>query len=112
MFVNLLYLENDLLKFLKILIYMCLASTAMYSGSHLYGSPPWVEFICSASMRPPHPFALYSGPSALTDGSYLVVCVCVCVCVCAVAQLSPTLCNPMDHSLPGTPFMQFSKQES
>ena len=61
---------------------MCLASRAMYSGSHLYGSPPWVEFLCSASMRPPHPFALYSGPSALTDGSYLVLHVRVCVCVC------------------------------
>ena len=32
------------------------------------------------------------------------VCVCVCVCVCARAraQLCPTLCNPMDHSLPGS----------
>ena len=28
------------------------------------------------------------------------VCVCVCVCVC-VAQSCPTLCNPMDCSLPG-----------
>ena len=32
------------------------------------------------------------------------VCVCVCVCarVCVCAQLCPTLCNPMDHSLPGS----------
>ena len=35
---------------------------------------------------------------------YLVgVCVCVCVCVCvSAAQLCPTLCNPMDCSLPGS----------
>ena len=31
------------------------------------------------------------------------VCVCVCVCVCVwVAQSCPTLCNPMDYSLPGS----------
>ena len=35
------------------------------------------------------------------------VCVCVwavrvCVCVCVCAQLCPTLCNPMDCSLPGS----------
>ena len=30
------------------------------------------------------------------------VCVCVCVCVWWVAQLCPTLCNPMDGSLPGS----------
>ena len=30
------------------------------------------------------------------------MCVCVCVCVCVlVAQLSPTLCDPTDSSLPG-----------
>ena len=35
---------------------------------------------------------------------HLLVCVCVCVwCVCVcVAQLCPTLCNPMDCSLPGS----------
>ena len=27
---------------------------------------------------------------------------CVCVCVCVHAQLCPTLCNPMDCSLPGS----------
>ena len=27
---------------------------------------------------------------------------CVCVCVCVRAQLCPTLCNPMDCSLPGS----------
>ena len=32
----------------------------------------------------------------------LCVCVCVCVCLCSVAQLCPTLCNPMDCSLPGS----------
>ena len=30
---------------------------------------------------------------------WLVVCVCVCVCV-LVPQSCPTLCNPMDYSLP------------
>ena len=30
------------------------------------------------------------------------VCVCVCVCVCAHAQSCPTLCDPMDCSLPGS----------
>ena len=29
-------------------------------------------------------------------------CVCVCVCVCSVAQLCPSLCDPMDCSLPGS----------
>ena len=33
----------------------------------------------------------------------LVMCVCVCVCVWAqLPQLCPTLCNPMDHSVPGS----------
>ena len=30
------------------------------------------------------------------------VCVCVCVCVCSRAHLYPTLCDPMDCSLPGS----------
>ena len=34
--------------------------------------------------------------------SFLSLCVCVCVCVW-VAQLCPTLCNPMDCSPPGSP---------
>ena len=29
------------------------------------------------------------------------VCVCVCLCVCSVAQSCPTLCDPMNYSLPG-----------
>ena len=37
---------------------------------------------------------------------YVSLCVCECVCVCAVlclvAQSCPTLCNPMDCSLPGS----------
>ena len=35
----------------------------------------------------------------------IILCVCVCVCVCVyvlVTQLCPTLCNPMDCSLPGS----------
>ena len=32
-----------------------------------------------------------------------ILCVCVCVCVCVlVTQSCPTLCNPMDCSLPGS----------
>ena len=32
-----------------------------------------------------------------------IVYVCVCVCVCViVAQSCPTLCDPMDYSLPGS----------
>ena len=45
--------------------------------------------------------------------STMCVCVCVCVCVyacaryvycccCLVAQSCPTLCEPLDHSLPGS----------
>ena len=41
----------------------------------------------------------------LTEG-YVVkkgcVCMCVCVCVCAHTQWCPTLCDPMDCSLPGS----------
>ena len=28
---------------------------------------------------------------------------CVCVCVCISAKSCPTLCDPMDHSPPGSP---------
>ena len=42
----------------------------------------------------------------------LKVCVCVRVCVCVLAaQLCPTLCDPMDCSLPGSLSMGFSRQE-
>ena len=39
---------------------------------------------------------------------HLYVCVCVCVCakslqIRSVAQLCPTLCDPMNHSTPGLP---------
>ena len=41
------------------------------------------------------------------------VCMCVCVCVSLVAQSCPTLCNPLDCSLPGSSvhfiFQEFSK---
>ena len=47
---------------------------------------------------------------------YTVICVCVSVCVYAHVhaqslQLCPTLCNPMDCSLPGSSSMGFSRQE-
>ena len=43
----------------------------------------------------------------VTDSSqfyhaYQYVCVCVCVCVCSIAQLCLILCDPMDHSPPGS----------
>ena len=31
-----------------------------------------------------------------------VMGVCVCVCACSVPQLSLTLCDPVDSSLPGS----------
>ena len=34
--------------------------------------------------------------------AWVCVCVSVCVCVCVHAQSCPTLCNPMDCSLPCT----------
>ena len=40
------------------------------------------------------------------------VCVCVCVCVCVlVTQSCPTLCNPMDCSLPGSSVHRIPRQE-
>ena len=42
------------------------------------------------------------------------MCVCVCVCVCSVTQSCPTLCSPMDCSLPGMDYslsMAFSRQD-
>ena len=33
----------------------------------------------------------------------LTKCVSVCVCISSVAQSCPTLCNPMDCSMPGLP---------
>ena len=33
---------------------------------------------------------------------------CVCVCVCVHAQLCPTLCSPIDCSLPGFPVQGIS----
>ena len=32
--------------------------------------------------------------------SFIDVCVCVCVCVCTLTQSCPTLCSPVDCSLP------------
>ena len=31
------------------------------------------------------------------------LCYCCCCCCCAVTKSCPTLCNPMDHSMPGLP---------
>ena len=38
----------------------------------------------------------------LKKNIYIYVCKCVYVCVCLVAQLCPTLCDPMDYSPPGS----------
>lgn len=75
---KLLYLRADLLKVLNILVYTRLArrviGRGLGSGSQLQSPPPWWRFYPShLPGGPPHPFALHSGLSALTDGSYLVL---------------------------------------
>ena len=45
--------------------------------------------------------ALDSGGSIVTKKISLRPCVCVCVCV-LVSRSYPTLCDPMDCSLPGS----------
>jgi len=42
-----------------------------------------------------------SAQTSPPQGLFFLLCVCVCVCVHAHAQSSPTLCNPVDCSLPG-----------
>ena len=42
---------------------------------------------------------------------HMCVNVCACACACSVAQSCPTLCNPMDCSLPAPLSMGFSRQE-
>ena len=45
---------------------------------------------------------------------YIYICVCIYIyalCVGLVAQLCPTLCNPMDCSPPVPTVMEFSRQE-
>ena len=39
-------------------------------------------------------------PWILAHFILLCVCVCMCVCVCSAASVIPTLCNPMNCSLP------------
>ena len=41
----------------------------------------------------------------------MCVCVRVCVCVCPIAQARPTLCDPMDCSLPGSPALGITALE-
>ena len=50
------------------------------------------------------PKFIYSGTERERESVCVCVRVCVCVCVCvrARAQSCPTLCNPMDCSLPGS----------
>ena len=31
----------------------------------------------------------------------------ICYCCCSVSKLCPTLCNPMDRSMPGFPDLQY-----
>ena len=47
-------------------------------------------------------FAKWSITCDYKASSLQCVCVCVCVCACTrlVAQFCPTLCDPMDYSLP------------
>ena len=50
------------------------------------------------------PFSILNSPCPilLSPPHHYNVCVSVCVCV-LVAELCPTLCDPMDCSLPGSP---------
>ena len=40
-----------------------------------------------------------------------ILCVCVCVCVCLYAHSCPTLCDPMDCSLPSSSVHGIPRQE-
>ena len=46
---------------------------------------------------------LLAGPSDLTLLMQLCFTFCCCCCCCSVAKSCPTLCNPMDCSMPGFP---------
>ena len=64
------------------------------------------SFILSAAGRAPPVMGTLLKFQQLTTTlctyACLYVCVCVCVCVCESLQSCPTLCNPMDHSPPGS----------
>ena len=42
------------------------------------------------------------GKNILSTPAKLTYWLCVCVCVCVLAQLCPTLCDPMDYSSLGS----------
>ena len=44
----------------------------------------------------------HSKTRIMASGPTVCVCMCVCACVCLVTQSCPTLCDPMDCSLPGS----------
>ena len=46
---------------------------------------------------------LLAGPSDITLLMQLCFTFCCCCCCCSVAKSCPTLCNPMDCSMPGFP---------
>ena len=56
-----------------------------------------IEFVSLASPALASRFSTTVPQGKLQYGH---VCVCVCMHTCSVAELCPTLCNPMDSSLP------------
>ena len=69
----------------EMMIMWCSLFLCWCAGSH------W--FICVMLTHP-------SEPEMSPTWMWWVICVCMCVCL--VTQLCPTLCNPMDCSLPGS----------
>ena len=68
-----------------------------------HGLPWWSSGWESALQCRGHGFHTWSGT---WDPTCVCLCVCMCVCVCGcvwVSQSGPTLCDPMDCSLPGSP---------
>ena len=92
---------------LDILSFLGMHAIPFFWNFHSFLSPLYLLCRCL--------FCLFLNKRALqvySSRSFHSVCVCVCVCVCARThthmhstkslQLCPTLCNPMDHSLPGS----------
>ena len=65
--------------------------------------PAQVETEVSRTGYQPESRLQVGGSGKLRVSVCVSVCVCVCVCLCVlVAQPCPTLCDPMNYSLPGS----------